>query len=198
MKWYEDPEEIKKRRKLLPLTQAELAKAAKVPQSWLAMVELGQIKIGADTIRPSVKAKLDRVWRALATKEIERKKRKTVPLSSLLRLGSSQPIAETETAATLREAIAQSTGRMADIEIKLAAEWAALLADMLRGTITRADVRELLEGLDDAVPLPGRLGSHNDALQLIEDHIKIVREEISAAEGRLLARQKGKGVPVNG
>src|SRR6266568_3892425 len=80
MKWrdwiklYEDPTELTERRKVLGLTQAELAQAARVERTWLVMVEQGKINISDDKIKPRTEEKLTRVWQVLDAVRKQREK----------------------------------------------------------------------------------------------------------------------------
>lgn len=83
MKWHNDPEELKKTRKRLGLTQAELAAKAGVKLSLIANIEARRRQ--KSTI-PS------EIWEALALIDIEH--RKSVPLKSLLGTPVDRPLGE--------------------------------------------------------------------------------------------------------
>jgi hypothetical protein len=134
----------------------------------------------------------------------------TAPLSSLMArpvplkdlLSPKGPA--TDKIAALREERAQLVGEALEGDLNLAVEWAGILRKMLSGKFNRAALKDLLENLDPAVPLPDRLDMQSDALRLVEDQIKIAREviaEVTQGEAKQGLKEKARSkekVKVNG
>src|SRR5438309_11481088 len=75
MNWYEDPEELVKRRREAGLSQAQLAERTGRSRSLIRDVELKKIKLRGELAHD--------LWQAIARAQIEQNER-MVPLSSLV------------------------------------------------------------------------------------------------------------------
>ena len=82
MNWHEDPEELKKVRKRLGVSQEKLGELSGVKPSWIAAVETKRL--------PLIGPKAHALWRALGDIDFERRadldRRGLMPLSNLLGL----------------------------------------------------------------------------------------------------------------
>src|SRR5438874_11882962 len=66
LRWFEDPKELRKRRKQLGITQHGLAKLAKVKRSLISDIEAGRRPLSEDVSKP--------LWEAITDAYIERLK----------------------------------------------------------------------------------------------------------------------------
>lgn len=203
---------IRKFRKQLKLSQAEFAALAGIGPSMLSRFELGNRDLSPEAYA--------RVEEALAEAMAQRKLAvqgagRIVSLASLKDVGPLAPSAEwgnvvslaslkdmgrprppaIQSPEELRRKIAESWQRIADAtaetanaELKLAALWAEILGELILGTMTRGELAEMLDNSEH-----GPIAAEHE-LNLVQDHLKIIREEIAAAKARLQADKMGTKV----
>lgn len=153
------------------LTQTKLASRAGITQSTLANFEAGQFDLSP--------AAFARVQNILTDVLVAKKSGKT-NLRSLL-----YPRFQ----AVFLDELAHNIGTRADLSVKLAAEVTDVLQAMIRGELTQADVVGILAGAAGTEDLPKRLEMAFEALLIIEDHVKIVREGLAAERKRRVGKK---------
>jgi len=145
MNWYEDPEELVKRRREAGLSQAQLAERTGRSRSLIRDVELKKVKLRGELAHD--------LWEAISDAHAERKKR-MIPLSLLLNADFHGYLANNRTI----------DAPAADVFKRLVAESKELIA------VQRELIAELRKGAEQDA---AQIDSLNERVQILEDLLNV-------------------------